>query len=125
MKTQLIVNRNYRIELLDDGIITVDIVGHVDRRTAVEMVAERKRIAEGKDMKVLIKLKKLKFVEQDALNYLGGSEADEGISAGALVHPGSVIVNTIINAFMGMKRSNSPTKMFRSTEEAIKWLKDQ
>ncbi len=124
MQTQLIVNHSYRLELIGEDIISVDISDRIDYIQAVQLVEERKRMAEGRDMKVMICVGSLKMVEQEAQTYFASAEAEEGIYAGAIVKANtSMVVRTVINTFLNMRNGKSPAKVFNEREEAIEWLR--
>ena len=94
----------------------------VTLESAMETVAARKEIQQGKKMLVLIDNRNVWQVTKDANTYSASKEVGEMSKAMAILSGTSVPVMLITNFFIKFNKLHSPTKMFKSKKKALSWL---
>ena len=80
------------------------------------------RLAKGKKYPLLIDFRGIKSMNREAREYYSGEEGAKSVIAVALVISSSVS-KIIANFLTKITRSKTPTRLFTTEEEAIKWLK--
>lgn len=123
MDTQLVVNSNYRLEILEPGLVQAEIFGKINLKTMQDMIADRMRITNHQPFKFILFATDLLKLDKDVFTYLDSDEAKKGVIAGAIIISNSIIAQHIINTFLNFKKSNAPAKVFTNKNKALKWIK--
>ena len=101
-------------EYFPNTVITLDL--------AKKAVQDRYTLTKGTSYPVLADVINLKFVEDDAREYLSSDEACKFVTALAVVTD-KPISNLFANVYLKWNRPPVPTKLFTNKEKAIRWLK--
>ena len=90
---------------------------------AKNMVQERKKFTNFKDVKVLVIQAGLKGINKEARAYFSSDEAVEGVSAAAILAK-NAFERHLANFFIGITviRPKVPTRLFNDKQEALNWL---
>ena len=108
-----------------DGIVFAEYKPnlYIDMEVAKLTVKSRKQVTNGINFPVLIDIRNLKRVEEDARKYLASDEAAENVKAGAIIKDG-LIVNLLANWYLSVDKPPFPTRMFGPTQikGAMRWL---
>ena len=98
------------------GPITLDL--------AKQVVQNRLKFADYKDVPIMIGENGLKSIEKEAREYLSSDEGIQGLKAGAIVTK-SIFSRHIANFFIRISviQPKIPTRLFSTEEEALQWLK--
>ena len=54
MDTQLVVNSNYRLEILEPGLVQAEIFGKINLKTMQDVIADRMRITDHQPYKFIL-----------------------------------------------------------------------
>ena len=107
-----------------DGILR-----HYTKKNAIETLEDAKlnvtigrKLLEYKKGAIMVNLSESKGLSMEARKYYSSKEVAEHIYAFALV-VNSPISKVIGNFMLGIYQSPSPTKLFITEDDAIKWLK--
>ena len=122
METQLVVNSNYRLEILKPGLVQAEIFGKINLDTMQSMLADRMRITNHQPFKFILFATDLLKMDKDVFTFLDSDEAKKGVLGGAIIISNSIIAQHIINTFLNFKKSNAPAKVFSNKNDALKWL---
>ena len=108
---------------LKDGILIIEFKPdlEIDLKAAKQIVADRKKISEGKAYPGLGDTRYIKSATKEARAYFELEESQDGVSAGALLVD-SVFSTLLVNFFLKVTRQKMPSKMFTNKEKALKWL---
>lgn len=125
LSNDAINTRTSKVWLGADNIIRVvkkdGIIEYKD--DAIECLNAIRKLTENKKLPVLVDLRKLKAQDKECQNYYAGWEKPNLESACALLIETSE--NAVLaNQYMGHNMPIIPTKVFKSEEEAIKWLRE-
>lgn len=93
----------------------------IDLETARQMVSDRLACFNGHTYPVLADVRNIRAVSKEARDYFAGPEGVKGISALAILTGGFLTVVTA-NLFMRFSRPPIPTKVFKTKEQAVRWL---
>jgi hypothetical protein len=88
-----------------------------------EIIDLRKGIQQGKKMPTVVDIRGLWHVEKDAREKAATNEMIQHNTALAIIS-GSLGTRLIGNFYMRFDKPDVPTKMFKSTEDAIAWLRE-
>lgn len=118
------VTNNFEIWIDELGILhTVMQAGmHVTLQDAEAHLATGLELTGGKKHPILVDFRKIKSMDRSARAYYAGSNTTRLETAVALII-GSPIGQMIGNFFIGLNRSDVPTRLFTSEDAAIEWLK--
>ena len=121
---QDIMLRTGRIWLEEDGIVRATYFPKAEETLAEakEHIAAVVKVSRGNKYPVLVDCRKLKSITREAREYYAGKETANAVSAMAVLM-GSPVSRTLGNFFMRLNKPISPTRLFTSETEAIKWLK--
>lgn len=95
----------------------------VDLEASKEGVVARKELQQGKPMLVLVDISKVWQITKESRAYSAQAEIDAMNKAMAIVTRGSFVAVTAANFFIKFNKPNTPTKIFKTTDKAINWLK--
>jgi hypothetical protein len=120
----VIETRTARIWMGEDGILRGRIGEGADEKAedAVANVAAAARLAAGRKRALLIDMRQVSFISQEARRVYAGRETNRYTLALALLVE-SPLSKLIGNFFIGLNKPLFPTKLFNSEREAIAWLK--
>ena len=108
-----------------DGIVIAEFKPNltIDLETAKLAVRSRKQVADGEDYPLLVDIRNVKRIEEDARKYLASPEATEYIKAGAIIKDGFVL-NLIANWFLKIDKPNVPSRLYNGSQikMALRWL---
>ena len=123
MQTQE-VTRTATIWLDADGILRIITFPGVEDtiEDAKNNVATCARFTGDKQRPMLVDMRTLKAQSRDVRAYYTGPESQKIICAAAVLVD-SPISRIIGNFFLGFNKMDLPTKLFRSEDEALTWLK--
>ncbi len=118
-----IITQTERIVLDDSGIVicTVFKGALLNLDNAKENILAVKKMANGKVIPVLVDIRQAKGVDKEARAYLAGTEAGAVQNACALL-VGSPLSQLIGNFFLGLNKTQFPTRLFNNEEKAMQWL---
>ena len=110
---------------LIDGPICVSVVhlnAEITLDDAMENAEAVKHASEGRVYPMLVDTREIRSIDKDARDFFSMRNRKGGVNAIAILvaSPVSVIVG---NFFMGLNKPAVPTKLFRDSAKAIKWLK--
>jgi hypothetical protein len=110
---------------IKDGILFIDFYEDADLNleAAKEGIAARKELQQGEKMLILCDTSKVWQVTNESREYSAEQEADGMNRAMAIVTGSSFVAVTAANFFIKMNKPQTPTKVFKSREKALKWLK--
>lgn len=108
---------------LNDGILMIEFKPdlEIDLKVAKQIVADRKKVSEGKAYPGLGDTRFIKSATKEARAYFELEESQEGVLAGALLVD-SVFSTFLVNFFLKVTRQKMPSKMFTNKEKALEWL---
>ena len=108
---------------LNDGILMIEFKPdiEIDLKAAKQIVADRKKMTEGKAYPGLGDTRFIKSATKEARTYFGSEESQEGVLAGALLVD-SVFSTLLVNFFLKVTKQKMPAKMFTSKQKAMVWL---
>jgi hypothetical protein len=90
-------------------------------KAAKEAVALRLKFTEGKIYKAIAYIANVRTATPEAREYLSSAEAYEGVNKVAIVTHAPI--STLLgNLFISINKPPKPTRLFKSKEEALKWL---
>jgi len=90
---------------------------------SVEGVEIRKKLQNGKPMLTVIDTRKVFQVSREAREYGARKEVEE-LSIAMAIIPGTSLAATIVgNFFIKFNKPTVPTRIFKSEEKALEWLK--
>ena len=115
----------YRL-LVKDGILFVTYIGGpITIKIAKDLVKDRLKLVDSKDMPVIVNVIDVNSIDRDARDYLSSEAGLQGLKAGAIVTDYSVFTRHLANFFMriSFSKSKMPAKVFSEEKEAIAWLK--
>lgn len=110
---------------LNEGILHVTYIGGpITLDVAQELVSQRLKMSEMKDIPVLVDTINVNGIEREARNYLSGEEGLKGLTAGAIV-TNSVFSKHMANFFIKISfgKSKMPARVFSDEHEAVEWLR--
>lgn len=84
-------------------------------------VKDRIEFTKGKPYPILIKDYGVTQMEKEARTYLSSDEATNGINAAAFIIK-SIFSLFLINFFVKISRPKIPIELFKTEDEALKWL---
>lgn len=118
-----IITQTERIVLDDSGIVKCKAFkGSLQTlENAIENVQAVKTLANGKLVPILVDITETKGANKEARAYLAGKEAGEVQSACALI-VSSPLSQLIGNFFLGLNKTQFPTRLFNDEQKAIEWL---
>lgn len=115
---------DYEIQLLDSGIIEINWANEIKEIT-VDLLMELKSIifdfGGGKKMPVFISTVNFLSISPDARKYAASKTGQEFTLANAVLID-NLGKNIMFNFFLKINRPTTPTKAFRTREEAFLWL---
>lgn len=88
---------------------------------AKQIVQDRLAFTGNKPMVALVYNLGVISMDKEARDFLSSPPGNRGLKAGAIVL-NSVFSITLSNFFLSVNRPNIPSKIFRNTGEALKWL---
>jgi hypothetical protein len=97
-----------------DCIVTID--------AAKEIVSFRMKFQKGKSYKVMLYTSLMGMVTPEARQYLS-QEGYQGVTRLAMI-TNSPISTLMGNLFVSINKPPRPTRLFKTREEALKWLKN-
>ena len=97
--------------------------GNVTLDIAKRIVSDRRKFTKNQPVKMIVKQSGLRGIERDARQYLSSPQGIEGVLAGAII-VNSAFETHLANFFLNITviRPKIPTKLFRTEQEALKWL---
>lgn len=114
----------YQIALLDCGVIEINWAQDIDEVT-VELLMELKSIifnfGKGEKMPVFISTLNFLNINQEARKFAASKSGQEYTLANAVLID-NLGKNIMFNFFLKINRPVTPTKAFRTREEALEWL---
>ena len=124
MGKEVIETRNHKVWREDNGIVRVLPAAGTETTLdeAKGALAAQSKVGGDKSRPTLADIRKLKGITREAREYLSGKDAQETMSALAILI-GSPVSRVIGNFFLGLNKPSFPTRLFTSEEEAVKWLK--
>lgn len=93
----------------------------MDLAVAKRTVEHRLTVSDGVTRPLLVDTRNLKYVEDDAREYLASKEAGQYVAALAVL-TNTPIQNLFANFYMKLNKPPMPTRLFASKEKAIRWL---
>ncbi len=123
---KVIETKSQIITLREDGIMSY-VAKPIDRQEvedARENIESAKVFLNNKSKPSLVDLRKTKFLTVEARKLYASKENAKNISFCALLVDGPVS-RMVGNFFIGINKTNYPTKLFNSEEKAINWLKSK
>ncbi len=110
---------------LEDGILYMRVKEGADitLEAAIEGAAVRKQMQQGEKVLLLVDLRKVGQVHRDARAYAAKKEIDEMNKAMGMVTGKSLAARIIGNFYIKFNKPNTPTKLFKTEERALTWLK--
>lgn len=70
---------------------------------------------------VVVDITQLKNVSKDVRQYLSSTEAQENLSAAAMIS-GSLVTRTMFDFFVNFNKPVIPLKMFSNQKDAVNWI---
>lgn len=123
-QTKPIETSTVSMEIKNDVIyIVVKEDADLDLKAIVEAVEARKKMQGGKKMLALVDNRKIWQISEEANKYSSSKEVGELSIVMALLSGSSLPNRLIGNFFIKFNKLYCPTKMFKSEEKALKWLK--
>lgn len=114
----------YKLKL-EDGILYGEfLISSIDIDQAKEIIKSRVEYCKKNgEFPVCIDISKVKKVTRDARVFMSSPEANEGVTAAAIIAPNG-FAKALANFFIrvNLMKPIVPTKMFANLEEASKWL---
>jgi hypothetical protein len=95
----------------------------VDLDLARHLVVERLKYYAGKSYPTLADVRMAKLFTSEARDFLAKGDAIKGIPALAIL-VGNYFSVLMANLFMRFSKPEIPTKVFRTKEQAVKWLNE-
>jgi hypothetical protein len=124
INTKRISTSAYEIQLLDNGIIEINWAKEVEEIT-LELLKEIKSIiydfGSGKKMPVFISTINFLNINPEARKYAASKAGQEFTLANAVLID-NLGKNIMFNFFLKINKPSTPTKAFRTREEALEWL---
>lgn len=93
----------------------------IDLEIAKKTVEHRLAVSNGVSRPLLADVRNLKYVENDAREYLASKEASQYVKALAVLTD-TPIQNLFANFFMKVNKPPMPTHLFTNEGKAIRWL---
>lgn len=93
----------------------------INLNTAQEILAQRMRFTNGKDVPVLVIDSGMVSMDKQARDFLSSTEGVQGIKASAIIST-SVVNSMLVNFILKISRPNLPVKLFTDRYSAEKWL---
>jgi hypothetical protein len=122
MGNQLVVLRFITIKNEDSIVLIAYRKGlSIDLEVAKEIVKERLNFFDGENYPVLIDGRHVKLLTQGARDYFSSEIGMKGVKALAIL-PGRYLTVVMAKLFMKFK-PKIPMKIFRTKEQALKWLR--
>lgn len=122
--TKKIKTNDYEIQLLDSGIIEINWSHDINEITA-ELLKELKDIifefGQGKRMRVFVSTINFMSINTDARKYAASKTGQEFTLANAVLVD-NLGKNILYNFYVKLNKPSTPTRAFRSREEAFQWL---
>lgn len=108
---------------LKDGILLIEFKPdlEIDLKAAKQIVADRKKISEGKAYPGLGDVRFIKSASKEARAYFEKEESQDGVLAGAMLVD-SVFSTLLVNFFLKVTKQKMPSKMFTNKQKALQWL---
>lgn len=124
MESEVIKTSIGEMWLDDDGIIRekVNEGSVIDLDVAREEIAAYSTLCKGKKRAVLVDIRGVKSVSAEARSHLAGEEGAKVTRAAALLI-GNPLSRIMGNFFQGLNKTSFPSKLFKSEEEALMWLR--
>ncbi|MBL4752065.1 MAG: hypothetical protein JKY52_00485 [Flavobacteriales bacterium] len=108
-----------------DGIVIAEFKPNltIDLETAKLAVRSRKQVGNGEDYPVLVDIRNVKRIEEDARKYLASAEATEYVKAGAIIKDGFML-NLLANWFLKIDKPKVPSRLYNGSQikMAMRWL---
>lgn len=119
-----VIELPFLTQKLENGIVYVIFKENVDvtLENAKTSIESGKKITGMKKYPTIIHLQNIRSISKEARDYFSGKETEPICSAVALIIS-SPIATVLGNFFLGMNKAIYPLRLFRSVEEAEKWLR--
>jgi len=116
-------NEHIKIEIID-GIMhgTYKKGFQITLKDAQNIVRERTKLLEGKDLPAIIYDGGVISMEKAARDYLSSDEGIQGLKSVAIIE-NSFFSKMLINFFLKLTNPKIKVKAFNEKEEALKWLR--
>jgi hypothetical protein len=124
METQEIVTRTSRIRMEADMVVRVIIhPGAVQTLAdAKENVQALENLSQGRPFRAITDIRQMTSQSREAREFYSDASHTQSLVAVAIL-VGSPMSRVIGNFFMGLNKSNTPTRLFTSDSAALAWLK--
>lgn len=111
---------------IEDGIVHVVFFedADIDLEASMQGVAVRKELQQGRKMPVLVDTSKVWQVTKESRNYSAQEDVDGMNTAMGIVTGGSFVAITAANFFIKFNKPTVPTRIFKTQEKALKWLRN-
>lgn len=93
----------------------------IDLKTAQEIVAHRLEASEGRSFVALADVRGIKVSTKEARDYFA-KEGTKGLTALAIL-TGNYLTAAMSNFYIKFSKPKIPTRVFKTREEALKWLR--
>jgi hypothetical protein len=120
MKEHMIEDQ-YAEYWMEDGIIYMRYrVKEMDLAAARKTVHKRMEVFGGPHP-VIVDIGALKIVPREVRQYLSSAEAQQNLSAAAMIS-GSLVTRTMFDFFVNFNKPMIPLKMFSNPKDALAWV---
>ncbi|HTA83085.1 MAG TPA: hypothetical protein VK783_09135 [Bacteroidia bacterium] len=124
MQPPQVLETKYAHHSIEEDVICIvwakNLVINID--IAKEMVEERIKFCNGKEMPCLIDIRGLATIDTVSRKYFAGERSITGIIAGALVVD-SLVSKLAGNIYITVDKPQIPVRLFNDERKALKWLK--
>jgi hypothetical protein len=112
------------VEERSDGLIYIELkefLEDVELKTIKELVDLMGKIGNGKPVKAIVNIVSFNTISEDAKKYIASEEGQRFTKANAIVIH-SFATKLGANFFIKFNKPVTPTRVFNSVDEAVKWL---
>ena len=120
-RTKELDTENAHFQIENGVLITTFKSKRITLEIAKEIVRDRKKFTAGRAYPGLGWFTQLKVADKQARDYFSTDEANEGVTAGALIAD-SLFISLLVNFFLKVSGPKVPARVFRNTEDAMMWL---
>lgn len=113
-----------QMTLLDNGILSCVVTdgAYLELEDGLEIIDGVRHIYNGKQLPVLVDIRKARGVSSECRRLFQGEEIAQYQSACALIVD-SALTNLVGNFFLGLNKTEFPTRLFTNHDKAMQWLK--
>ena len=122
---QEIVTTTCKIWLGNDGIVRAVMFPDIEETldTAKENIEAGVRISGGTKRPLLLDMSNIKSMNKEARDYYARGDEREGCESAVALLVRSALSRMIGNFFMGLNKTNLPTRLFTDEDSAMAWLR--